>query len=165
MRNADGPERLFLSEGEQAPNHPDLPVLLYRGALAGAPSAEAFEERFAKSGWGGTWRNGIYGFHHFHPDAHEALGIARGSAEVQLGGAGGPRLRLEAGDLVVLPAGTGHKKLSSSEDFLVVGAYPPGQEDFETLREPVPRERVRAVPLPTSDPIAGEDGPLVRLWR
>lgn len=162
------PERIFLPEDAQMPNHPDLPVLLYRGVLAGEAAddlAEAFEARFAASGWGGTWRNGIYPFHHFHPDAHEALGVARGRARVRLGGESGQDLAVAAGDLVVLPAGTGHKLLEASADFLVVGAYPPGQEDFETLRESIPRERLRDAALPTSDPVYGEGGPLVVLWR
>lgn len=161
------PERVFLSEDAQMPNNPDLPVLLYRGVLAKDAAedlAEALEARFSASGWGGTWRNGIYAFHHFHPDAHEALGVARGRARVRLGGEGGHEFAIEAGDLVVLPAGTGHKLLEASPDFLVVGAYPPGQEDFETLRAAIPRERLRAVALPGTDPVYGEGGPLVLLW-
>lgn len=148
------------------PNHPHFPVLVYAGVL-GRETTEmdkAFEERFARNGWRGIWRNGIFGYHHFHPDAHEALGVARGSAEVQLGGESGKRLRLEAGDLLVLPAGTGHKRLSANADFLVVGAYPEGQENYTIRRSTVPRDVVAQVPRPSTDPLYGKDGPLMRLW-
>ncbi|MFW6076256.1 MAG: cupin domain-containing protein, partial [Hyphomicrobiales bacterium] len=155
-----------LEEGPDVPNHPDYPVLLYRQAVSRESEGKdsVFQERFAANGWRGIWRNGIFTYHHFHPDAHEALGIARGRVEVQLGGESGERLTLEAGDLVVLPAGTGHKNVSASNDLLVIGAYPAGQEDYSTSRTKMPRDAMRQVPRPQSDPFHGPDGPLLQLW-
>ncbi|MCT8991694.1 cupin domain-containing protein [Chelativorans sp. SCAU2101] len=166
MTNVIEPRILHLEEDVEMPNHPSFPVLIYAGVFAQdeAGMDRAFEERFAQNGWRGIWRNGIFGYHHFHPDAHEALGVARGSAEVQLGGESGERLRIEVGDLLVLPAGTGHKRLSASADFLVVGAYPKGQENYTILRSKVPRDVVAQVPRPRTDPFYGNDGPLLRLW-
>ena len=124
---------------------------------------------FREHGWRGLWRNGIFAYHHFHDNAHEVLGIAEGQAVVQLGGAAGPEVALTAGDVVVLPAGTGHKRLSASPDLLVIGGYPPGQER-PTLRQggdatPEIAARCAAVPVNALDPLDGADGALPRLWR
>lgn len=153
------------------PNHPTWPMLVYQGvfqpdAVDPAAAAEGF---FTANGWGDTWRNGIFAYHHYHSTAHEALAICRGIAQVRFGGEGGVTLTVQAGDVVVLPAGTGHKRLSAGNDLLVVGAYPPGQP--VDLQRGAPDERpqvlenIQHVPLPTTDPVYGEHGPLVVHWR
>mgnify|MGYP001136102863 CR=1 FL=1 len=158
------------ADGGDVPNNPDLPLILYRQALPETGDrARAFERLFVAHGWGGTWRNGIYPFHHYHSTAHEVLGIAAGSATVQLGGAGGQTVELAAGDAVLIPAGVGHKRLSASPDLLVVGAYPLGQTwDLIRAEDVVDatavRARISAVPMPESDPILGSGGPLASLW-
>lgn len=162
------PETITLQPGTDVPNSA-LPVLLYRAAFAPGPDlAEQIEATVHGNGWRGLWRNGIFAWHHFHDDAHEVLGIARGRAVVQLGGAAGPEVGLEAGDVVILPAGTGHKRLSSSADLLVIGGYPAGQEAYTTRPAGEGGEdvaaRCAAVRLPENDPLAGSDGPLLRLW-
>jgi uncharacterized protein YjlB len=87
--------------------------------------AAVFEELFESNGWGDSWRDGIYDYVHYHSRIHEVLGIARGEGKVQFGGSRGRTLKLKAGDVAVLPAGTGHQCLSASNGFLVIGAYPP----------------------------------------
>ena len=106
----------------------------------------------------------------YHSNAHEVLAICRGEARVRFGGDGGEVLEVSAGDVVVLPAGTGHQNLGASADFLVVGAYPAGQEDYDLCRgeageRPRVLDSIRRVPLPERDPVAGPDGPLIRHWR
>ena len=164
---------LFKDDGA-VPNNPVLPALVYRGAvdLAGerAPAA-AIERLFAENGWGrDMWRDSIFTFVHYHSMIHEALGIAQGTARVQLGGSHGEVLAFKAGDIAVLPAGTGHQRLAGSDDLLVVGAYPP-KGTYNLCRGGNPADREKAlgtipeVPLAQSDPVHGEHGPLVRLWR
>ena len=81
----------------------------------------------------------------------------------------GETFRLEAGDLVVLPAGTGHCRSASSSDFAICGCYPPGQSNYTIVRE---QDRamarhaadIAAVPLPETDPVFGKEGPLLTGW-
>jgi uncharacterized protein YjlB len=155
----------FADDG-RIPNSP-LPVLLYHG-VSEAHDAASCEELFARHGWLGAWRNGIFDFHHFHSTAHEVLGIVRGRAGVVLGGPEGRSFELGPGDVAVLPAGTGHCNTGSSADLLVVGAYPNGMRWDIRRGDPDEREEVLAnisrVPLPEEDPVQGDTGPLVERW-
>lgn len=142
------------------PNHPAWPLIIYRSAV--------FEDLFERNGWGDSWRNGIYDYVHYHSRIHEVLGIARGTAKVRFGGTRGRTLALKAGDVAILPAGTGHQRLSASKEFLVVGAYPPsGKYDECTTGED--RERaLKTIPKvvrPRKDPVLGDDGPLLKAWK
>ena len=116
-----------------------------------------------------SWRDGVYPFRHFHTGTHEVLGIARGRATVELGGAAGRKLTLKAGDVVVLPAGTAHRRLAASDDLLVVGAYPPGGKYDEPRPDDVDHDKavaaIAGVRLPKQDPVYGAGGPLRRLWK
>ena len=119
--------------------------------------ADMFEATFAENGWQGIWRNGIFDYHHYHTTAHEVLGIARGQARVVLGGPGGRELQVQAGDCLVLPAGTGHCRISASDDFLVIGAYPAGQ-DPDLWRSEAGENGMRilkTLPVPETDPLGG----------
>lgn len=154
------------------PNNPALPLVLYRGAIDPAGSAaaeELIEKKFVANGWGRMWRNGVYPFVHYHSMIHEALGVARGGAKVRFGGGKGREIALAAGDVVILPAGTGHQCLAHSADLRVIGAYPPsGTYD---LCRGSKAEHAQALPLiakvprPATDPVFGPNGPLLALWR
>ena len=159
------PEALRFGPDDVIPNNPELPALVYRGAVPA--DAAAIEALFAGHGWSPQWRWGVYDFDHYHDTGHEALGCFAGSGRLRLGGPEGVEVAMAAGDVVVLPAGTGHGCVSASDDFRVVGAYPPGQTGA-ILTAPATAEtraRIAAVPRPGSDPVAGPDGPLIRLWR
>lgn len=164
------PANFVFADDGLVPNNP-LPLLIYKGAvdLENASPEKAIEDLFGANGWGDMWRNGIYDYLHYHATVHEALGIARGHARVRFGGDHGKEFELDAGDVVILPAGTGHQCLKASRDFSVVGAYPPGARMHVT--RPTPENHARAlrtipeVKLPNADPLFGEDGPLMKLWK
>ena len=161
------PQTLTFGPSAWVPNNNNLPVLCYPSAIkSDADLAEVFEQLFRANGWVGCWRNGIFSYQHYHTKAHEVLGIAAGSARILLGGPDGQVFSVGAGDCLVLPAGTGHQNLESSPDFLVVGAYPPNQHADICIREANADDlaAIKAVPLPDTDPIAGSDGPLPKLW-
>jgi uncharacterized protein YjlB len=73
------------------------------------------------------------------------------------------------GDVIVIPAGVGHKRLSRQPGFLVVGGYPPGQNGAIVSAGDIDLEtaigEAMAVPLPASDPVLGTNGGLAEIWR
>lgn len=163
------PVALIFEDGGLVPNNP-LPFLVYKRALAlGAEPEAEIEHLFGGNGWVGLWRNGVYDYLHYHATVHEVLGVARGRAQIRFGGPRGRELEISAGDVAILPAGTGHQCMSASADFSVVGGYPPGAK--MQITRPTPENHAMAlktipkVELPRTDPVAGENGPLLRLWR
>jgi uncharacterized protein YjlB len=147
-----------------------LPVLVHDAALApGEGLASRFETLFESNGWTGSWRNGLYRVHHYHSTAHEVLGVYRGEVRVCLGGENGVRVTLRAGDVAVVPAGVAHKNEHQSADFAVVGAYPTGTSPDLKYGEPGERPRtdtiIKALRVPSADPVQGKGGALIRLWR
>lgn len=162
----------FADDGE-TPNNPNWPLVIYRSPVAlrsDFDPAAIFEDLFASNSWTDSWRDGVYDFLHFHTQRHEVLGIARGNVHVAFGGRRGKHLRLKAGDVAILPAGTGHRRIESSDDLLVVGAYP---QNSGTYDQPKPddsgrekaRRNIAKVPAPKADPVYGVHGPLITLWQ
>ena len=70
---------------------------------------------------------------HFHPNSHEGYGFIQGSSTLHLGVANGDendnagvKVTVNAGDVIVLPAGTAHSSIngSSTDDYSYIGVYP-----------------------------------------
>ena len=165
-RTMSDPERLHFADDGRYPNSP-LPLLVYRRALR--PDPAVMEQAFAANGWSNAWRDGVFGFHHFHSIAHEVLGIAGGSVRVAFGGPSGREVAMQAGDVVVIPAGVAHRNMGQQDGLIVVGAYPGGGS--YDIRRGDPAEHAAAlraialVPRPDADPVAGPDDGLCRFWR
>ena len=162
-------QTLLLKRNGGIPNNPQLPVLIYPAAIpvTGSDPAGLFEQTFKANGWPPQWRYGVFTYHHYHVHGHEVLGVYAGNARLMLGGPDGHVIEVKAGDVLLLPAGTGHCNLGSSDDFMVVGAYPPGQEG-DINRDPVTDAQVAQIaklPFPDSDPVLGSGGGVVTLWR
>ncbi|WP_419874753.1 cupin domain-containing protein [Candidatus Pristimantibacillus sp. PTI5] len=157
----------YFADDGRIPNHPSLPLILYPGALK--EKSDRIESIFNENNWRNSWTNGVFDYHHYHSNAHEVLGVQSGSATLQAGGEQGTALSVQAGDVIVLPAGTGHKRLNASPDFKVVGAYPNGMNynlrRGEIGERPQALEEIGKVPLPETDPVYGTEGPLIELWK
>jgi uncharacterized protein YjlB len=150
-----------------------LPVLIYKNVFQlpsfKNKSAIIIQKIFARNGWSNSWKNGIYDFHHYHSITHECMGISMGSATVILGGPRGKKVELEQGDLIIIPAGVGHKCIKQSGDFQCVGAYPQGK-DYDTnigrskeLKNAL--ANIKKVPAPAKDPVLGKEGFLKTYWK
>jgi uncharacterized protein YjlB len=149
------------------PNNPYLPVLVYPGAFSGRE--DQIEDTFNQNNWKNSWVNGVFDFHHYHSNTHEVLGVREGQATLQIGGEKGQQIEINSGDILILPAGTGHKRLTSTSNFKIVGAYPDGME-YNTMTEKeedrlLSLKDIPNVPLPDTDPVYGLEGPLLLKWR
>ena len=159
---------LMLEPNAWVPNNPHLPVIIYQNAISitGNDPAALFEKTFSAHGWPPQWRDGVYDYHHYHTEGHEVLGVVSGHARLMLGGPDGLMIEVNPGDVLLLPAGTGHCNLGSSADFLVVGAYPPGQH-ADICREAPSKaqlENIATLPFPQHDPVQGMAGALMEHW-
>ncbi|SMQ85415.1 Uncharacterized protein YjlB [Devosia lucknowensis] len=154
-------EQLWSRPGPMLPNS-RFPVLVHRNAVPGG-GEQAVQSRLRQHGWLNNWRYpGIYTYHHFHSTTHECLGCARGWMDVVLFGDGGTTVRVEAGDIIVLPAGVSHCMTGNSDDIQMVGGYPDGR-DWDNVQQALLDEaghrdaakRIMMLPIPDRDPATG----------
>jgi uncharacterized protein YjlB len=171
MIRARKPIAMMFGDDGIVPNNRRLPLIVYRGAVdlnqKGFDPGTIVDAVFESNGWGRSWRDTIYDFVHYHSQIHEGMGVARGSAVVEFGGVKGRHLRLKAGDFAILPAGTGHRLIEASRDFLVVGAYPADgtyDECTDTRERAEAGKRIAKTRKPKADPVYGRGGPLKTLW-
>jgi uncharacterized protein YjlB len=164
---ASTPERYSSGPRGMLPNS-RLPLLVHRGGVEGG-GAEAVLERFRSNGWLNNWRYpGIYEYPHFHSTTHECLGAAAGWMEIEVFGRGGERVRVERGDVVLMPAGVSHCMVGRSDDVLIVGGYPDGR-DWDNIQEDhlteesrrAAAKRIMMLPIPARDPVTGA---AIREW-
>jgi uncharacterized protein YjlB len=152
------------------PNNGRYSLIVYRDVFLSADLClpENIETLFDSNHWPSAWRNGVYPFHHYHSNAHEALGVYEGNATIQLGGASGIKAEVGAGDIILIPAGVAHKRLDSSGGFALVGAYPEGQHPDMRYGKDEERqevlENIAGVPMPAADPVFGKTGGIRELW-
>lgn len=164
------PLEFYFKDDGVIPNS-KYPLLVYKNAFSerGDAGANWLEKQFASNHWSNSWRWRIFPYHHYHSITHEVLGVFQGSAEVHMGGEKGQKMTIEAGDIIVIPAGVGHKCLLYSPDFTVVGAYPNGM-DWDILKgkkgeRPQADQNIANVPVPDTDPLQGKAEGTGKIWR
>ncbi len=135
-----------------------LPALLYRGLFGSTPSASAIEAHVRKLGWQPAWRYPMYKEAHFHSTTHELLAAYKGSADILLGGSDELARRgsaseseshkvvtLQAGDVLLLPAGYSHRAVEDRDGFQMVGSYPHGGAQWDSELRRLFRRLTRTV--------------------
>ena len=164
------PREYYFKDDGSIPNN-KYPLLIYNSVFSqtGESAAKMLEDKFAALSWTNSWRWGVYPFHHYHSNTHEVLGVFIGNALLHMGGEQGEKIEVKAGDVIVIPAGVGHKCISHSENFTVVGAYPnglsPDLNRGEKGERPKTDQNIAAVPLPKTDPVTGKNGGLLDRWK
>lgn len=163
------PKLFYFKQSGGIPNSP-LPLVFYNSVIPHnvVDKADYLESIFADHSWIPAWRYSIFDFHHFHSTAHECVACFRGNARLQIGGEGGEIVSVNVGDVIVIPAGVGHKQVSGSADFTMVGAYPIHQRadvcrDDKSKLE-LAMANIAKVPLPKNDPLNGKGG-LMLEWK
>ncbi len=163
-------ETFILKPDGDIPNNV-LPLVLYRHALPPAlQTPSGCQALFAENDWGGNWVDGVFDYWHFHVTGHEVLGCVAGEAEIGFGGDDGIKVTFKAGEVVMIPAGVGHKRLSAKRGgFTMVGGYPPGQNGAITRPGEIALDEAKAriadLALPKGDPVFGQEGPLFAAWK
>ncbi|BCH24172.1 hypothetical protein [Mesorhizobium sp. L-8-3] len=163
------PSLIRVFEADGIPNSA-LPLVIWKDRLPGAareggPACALYR----RNGWSGTWVYTVYPFWHFHTHGHEVLGCVGGRARIGFGGDAGIVIDVERGDVAVVPAGVGHRKIQATDDFLMAGGYPPGQQGNIVRSGELDDKRIAAeigrVGLPESDPVTGLADGVVTVWR
>ncbi|KAL4784419.1 hypothetical protein BJX76DRAFT_367627 [Aspergillus varians] len=169
------PYTYYLPPTEHTPNN-SLPVLHYKNVLP----LPRTEEETTKLLTAHKWEKRLLGYmgaisvSHFHPNTHECYGIFQGVSTLLLGAAGwdgvsnvGLRITVHTGDVIVLPAGTGHSSVESTDDYRYIGPGCPRWRN-EFGKKPIDgktfRDEIAGVAYPEEDPVYGRDGPLMQLW-
>ncbi len=164
------PKTYYFKDDGIIPNS-KYPLLVYLNAFSerGSSGAIFLEKKFKANNWYNSWRYGVYPFHHYHSITHEVLGVFQGNALLHMGGPKGEKINVKAGDILVIPAGVGHKCISHSDDFMVVGAYPNGM-DWDLIKEEKDKHNqslinIAKVAIPITDPVNGKTNGLLTAWK
>ena len=162
------PSLYFLKDNGKFPNS-HLPVLHYPGVVK-VPvlfAGKRIKALFRRNGWSNNWRDGIFTYAHYHSNTHEAMAVIRGRTTLQLGGEYGTQIKIQKGDLLIIPAGVAHKNMGDQKDVICIGGYPEGKDFDINTGEPGERpgtdQVIAALPVPANGPLC-PDTELFTIW-
>lgn len=144
------------------------PLLIYYSAFPSTTPPSDLEAHLPTNGLTPQWRYTMYSTTHYHSTTHEVLCVYSGRAKLLFGGEENPgkvEADVRAGDMIVVPAGVGHRLLEDVEgDFMMVGSYPKGcgwDMCYGKVAEEGKAKKVSGVKWLERDPLYGNDGPVV----
>ncbi|RGP65729.1 cupin protein [Fusarium sporotrichioides] len=143
------------------------PLLHYHGAFQRPISASKIEANLTSIGAvKPQWRYTMYDQTHFHSTSHEVLCISHGRARLCFGGEendGRVEPVVEQGDVVIVPAGVGHRLLEDLDGgFEMVGSYPQGCDwdmCYGKKGEETKVSAIKKLEWFRKDPVYGNEGP------
>ncbi|KIY00496.1 uncharacterized protein Z520_04181 [Fonsecaea multimorphosa CBS 102226] len=145
------------------------PLMIYHGVFTD-PNPSTIEAHLKSVGVvSPQWRYTMFSETHFHSNTHEILSIASGSAKCCFGGEkneGRVEPVLEQGDVVVVPAGVGHRLLEDYGGFQMVGSYEKGKTWDMCYGRPGEEEQVKQIDNLgwfKRDPVYGDEGPSLKV--
>jgi uncharacterized protein YjlB len=163
------PLLIYLKDTGEFPNS-RLPAVVYRQVfrLPVLFKGRHVRKIFARNRWTNAWDSGVFTYHHYHSTSHEVLGFYKGSTILQLGGPNGRQITVDAGDVLIIPAGVAHKNLGREHQVGCIGAYPDGRGyDINTGQpgeRPATDRAIAALPVPERDPVYGISEGILLLW-
>lgn len=169
-------EALYLADTGTVPNS-RLPVVVYKAAFSPqAPSSSDVDQGLTQLAWRNGWKvdwvesDAVFRYTHYHTTAHEVLAVLDEVAAIRLGGEGSKTVvHVSPGDLLGIPAGVAHRRISGNQYFRVAGLYLAGAKwDLMRVTPANYRKAQHNLPnveLPEADPLYGQDGPLMQYWK
>ncbi|MDF2449036.1 MAG: cupin protein [Bacteroidota bacterium] len=152
------------------PNN-SLPVIHYK-RIIDLPfffPASYLVSLFKKNNWKNSWKSGIYEYEHYHSNTHEVMGFYKGKTTLRIGGKKGVKIKVEKGDVLILPAGVAHQNMKKENAVKCVGAYPNGKKYDMKYGEKKERatalKNIKKVKLPKKDPVFGKAEGILKLWK
>ena len=97
------------------------------------------------------------------------MGVIRGRTIIRVGGDNGMMIRIEKGDVLLIPAGVAHQNMRREKDVICIGGYPKGKDydiNYGKKQErPAADEKIAKVKVPGFDPVNGKNGSMYRIWN
>ncbi|OCT53388.1 hypothetical protein CLCR_10898 [Cladophialophora carrionii] len=141
------------------------PLMIYHGVFSNSAPSSVESHLRSIGVVSPQWTYTMFSETHFHSNTHEVLSVVAGSAKCCFGGEeneGRVEPVLSQGDVVIVPAGVGHRLLEDYGGFQMVGSYPTGKTwdmCYGKAGEEQQVKQIETLGWFKRDPVYGDDGP------